>query len=144
MKRRLLAVAGLLTLATALAVAPPEPTTAAWTVPNDAQGTFQAGSVMQPAWTGCTRDGLGFIFRWKTPSGGLPRSGYSWTLSRDRTVVSGPNYRAGDAESLTVVPDLLALGESTVTLTAMGPGGWTSTTTGTITSVLLVGTSCST
>jgi hypothetical protein len=141
-KGRLLAFVGLLTLAAALVVAPPEPTTAAWTLPQQANGTFQAGTVMQPAWTDCTRDGLGFIFRWKTPPGGLPRSGYSWTLSRNREVVSGPNYRAADVESLTVVPDLLALGESTVTLTAIGPGGWTSTTTGTITSVLIIGTSC--
>ena len=143
MKRQCLAVVGLLTLAGAIVVAPPEPTTAAWTLPLTAQATFQAGTVMQPAWTDCTRDGLGFIFRWKTPSGALPRSGYSWTLSRNGAVVSGPNYRAADAESFTVVPDLLALGESTVTLTAIGPGGWTSTTTGTITSVLLIGTSCS-
>jgi hypothetical protein len=142
-KRRLLAVVGLLTLAAALVVAPPEPTTAAWTVPQQAKGTFEAGTVMPPTWVGCARDGLGFKFTWTTPAGGLERSKYSWTLGRGGRIVSGPNSEAANATSLTVVADLLALGDSTVELSAVEPGGWTSSTTGTISSVLFVGTSCS-
>ncbi|TSE14761.1 hypothetical protein B1A87_001265 [Arthrobacter sp. KBS0703] len=145
MKRRHLAVTGLLACAAALAAAPPQPTTAAWAFPEYASGSFEAGTVLPPTWVSCVRNGVGtFIFTWANPVGGVPRTGYEWTLSRGTQVISGPTTESATATSLTVTAGLVSLGDTTLTLTATGPGQWTSPSiTGSISSVLILGTSCS-
>jgi hypothetical protein len=145
MKRRHAAVTGLLVCAAAMAASPPQPTTAAWASPEYASGSFEAGKVLAPTWVGCVKNGVGtFIFTWTNPAGGVPRTGYQYTLSTGTQVISGPTTLSAAATSLAVSAGLLSLGETTVTLTARGPGEWTSEPiTGSITSILLIGTTCS-
>jgi hypothetical protein len=145
MRRRHLAVTGLLACAAALAAAPPQPTTAAWASPEYASGSFEAGTVLPPTWVSCVKNGLtAFTFTWANPEGGATRTGYNWTLSAGTQVISGPTALSATATSLTVSAGLLSLGESTVTLVATGSGQWTAEPiTGSITSILFVGTSCS-
>lgn len=129
MKRQRIAVAGLLTLSTALVAVPPEPTTAAWTVPQQAKGTFQAGTVMPPTSLSCTAGALqNASFTWALPSGGLPRTGYKWTLTA--TTAGGPSGGGTISDpqetSLPVPSGVLTSGTSEFTLVAAGPGGWDS------------------
>jgi hypothetical protein len=128
-KGRLLAVVGLLTLAAALVVAPPEPTTAAWTVPQQAKGTFEAGTVMPPTAFRCVKDGVlsEVTFEWTEPVGGIERTSYEWTLKTPGSSQPIAQTPLGPAEhTLTVKSGLLVLGESKVSLIAKGTGGWTS------------------
>jgi hypothetical protein len=141
MKRRHLAVTGLLACAAALAAAPPQPTTAAWAFPEYASGSFEAGTVLPPTWVSCSKSGLTvFTFRWAAPpTGGATRTGYSWTVKRGTQLVSGPTFT--DQMTLVVDSGLLPVGDLTVTLVATGTGEWTSTAiSGTVSSL---GLSCS-
>ncbi|GAB15000.1 hypothetical protein ARGLB_080_00640 [Arthrobacter globiformis NBRC 12137] len=143
MKRKHLAVVGLFTLAAALMVAPPEPTTAAWTLPQGAQGTFTAGTVLPPTSLMCTAGGLltKAAFSWTAPvSGGLTRTEYQWTLTPQGGTASLPNRLPASATELTVDAGVLDLGISTVSLVAIGPGGWRSVAVeGTVSRVSLIG-----
>jgi hypothetical protein len=125
-KRQRLAVVGLLTLAGALMVAPPEPTTAAWTLPQGAQGTFTAGIVLPPTSLTCSGGLLkNATFSWEAPTEGLqPISGYEWTLTPQGGSPSAPN--ATTNTSAPMPPDILNAGTSTFSLVAVGPGGWKS------------------
>ena len=130
MKRQRLAVVGLFTIGAALVVAPPEPTTAAWTLPQQMKGTFEAGTVMPPTSFRCVKDGLisEVTFKWTAPVGGLERTAYEWTLTPPGSSQPIKQAPRGPAETdLTVPAGLLVLGESQVSLVAKGPGGWTST-----------------
>lgn len=143
MRRRHLAVTGLLACAAALAAAPPQPTTAAWASPEYASGSFEAGRVLAPVSFRCGNDGAGtdVTFDWTAPVGGLTRTAYDWTLTSpgsNQPSVQTP-LPAG-ATSLTVKSGLLALGESRVSLVARGPGGWASTpVTGRFTAAAVLG-----
>jgi hypothetical protein len=126
-KRRLLAVVGLLTLAAALVVAPPEPTTAAWTLPQQASGTFKAGTVMPPTSLTCTAGvGQDVVFKWVVPAGDLATTGYRWTLTP--TSPGGPNDFGSIEDpaetSHTLSGKLLALGSARFSLYAVGPSDW--------------------
>ncbi|MDQ0866448.1 hypothetical protein [Arthrobacter globiformis] len=126
MKRKRLAVVGLLTVGAALVVAPPEPTTAAWTLPQGARGTFTAGTVMPPTSLTCS-GGLfkNATFSWGAPTEGLlPVSGYEWTLTPQGGSPSGPNTTTDT--SAPMPPEILNAGTSTFSLVAVGPGGWKS------------------
>jgi hypothetical protein len=150
-KRRHLAGVGLLTLVGALVAAPPELTTAAWTVPQQAQGTLQAGTVMPPRSLNCTAGALQDArFTWTLPDGGLPRTGYEWTLTATTAGASsgGGTILDPEATGVTVPSGILTSGTSEFTLVAAGPGDWDSVPVkGEVTVVLSllgipVGTTC--
>lgn len=129
MKRQRLAVVGLLALVGAFAVAPPEPTTAAWIVPQRAEATLAAGTVMPPTSLTCSAVDLREVrFSWTLPDGGLPRSGYAWTLTPSNP--GGPTGQGssnnGSQASLDVSYGVLASGSADFSLVAVGPGGWKS------------------
>ena len=129
MKRRHLAVTGLLACAAAVATAAPQPTTAAWSSPEHASGSFEAGTVLPPVSFRCANDGVlsDVTFDWTAPVGGLTHTAYDWTLTSpgsNQPSVQTP-LPAG-ATGLTVKSGLLSLGESRISLVARGPGGWSS------------------
>ena len=129
MKRQRLAVVGLFTIGAALVVAPPEPTTAAWTLPQQMKGTFEAGTVMPPTSLTCTAGGLQDVrFSWALPAAGLPITGYKWTLTP--TSLAGPSdagiINNPGQTSVPVSFDILAIGSAEFSIVAKGPGNWES------------------
>jgi hypothetical protein len=100
-------------------------TLAGWTDSEYTRGSLQAGTVSPPTNLRCTAGVLTPpTFTWDLPTGGLTRSGYTWSLSGG---FSGGGTLAANATSVTVPGALLTIGSGTFTLTATGPGGWTST-----------------
>jgi hypothetical protein len=129
MKRQYLAGAGLLVIASTLALAQDQQTLASWTDSEHTTGSFTAGSLSPPTSLACT-DGLltNVTFTWSAPAGGLTPSGYTWT-------VTGAFSGSGSTTttSATLWSGLLAIGTATFSLRATS-GGWTSNTpvTGTV------------
>ncbi|MEW2429646.1 hypothetical protein AB0877_16675 [Micromonospora sp. NPDC047644] len=142
-QRRWLAGAAALVLAgTAVVLAPPQSTLAAWTDTEYGRGSLQAGTVNPPTNLQCTAGVLTPpTFTWTLPVGGLTRSGFTWSLSGG---FSGGGTLGASATSVTVPGGLLGLGTGTFSLVANGPGGWTSTpVTGTVGMLTAVLYSCS-
>ncbi|MEU8128849.1 hypothetical protein AB0B68_16665 [Micromonospora sp. NPDC049049] len=142
-RRRWLAGAAALLLAgTAVVLAPPQSTLAAWTGAEYGRGSLQAGTVNPPTNLQCTAGVLTPpTFTWTLPVGGLTRSGFTWSLSGGFT---GGGTLGASATSVTVPGGLLGIGTGTFNLVANGPGGWTSTpVTGTVGMLTAVLYSCS-
>lgn len=129
MKRPYLAGAGLLVIASTLALTQTPQTLASWTDSEHTTGSFTAGSLSPPTSLACTAGILTNVtFTWGAPAGGLTPSGYTWT-------VTGAFSDGGSTPttSATLHSGLLAIGTATFSLVAT-VGGWTSETpvTGTV------------
>ncbi|MEU1752809.1 hypothetical protein ABZ436_09170 [Micromonospora matsumotoense] len=124
-RRRWIAGAVALSLwGTLVLPAPPRLTLAAWTTTEYARGSLTAGTVSPPTNLRCTAGALTPpTFTWDPPVGGLTRSGFAWSL----TGFSGSGTLGPTATSVTIPGALLAIGSGTFSLSASGPGGWTST-----------------
>ena len=104
----------------------PSQTEAAWTDRELGQGTFASGTVSAPTGLRCAQSGLlqPVIYAWTSPAGGLPRTGYRWTITGGLT---GNGTLPANATSVTLFSSgLLVLGSGTFSLSAVGPGGWES------------------
>lgn len=123
----------------------PARTDAAWTgreVASDA--TLQAGTVAPVTDMTCAT-GLLILapvtFSWSTPTGGLARTSYRWTVTGS---LHGSGVLAANATSVSLGTGLLGIGTGTFSLYAVGPGGWESAPkTGTLTFMTGLLSSCS-
>lgn len=142
-RRRWLAGAAALSLcAHAIALVPPESTDAAWTDTEYGSGSLTAGTVNPPTNLACSAGVLTApTFTWDLPTGGLPRSGFTWTLTGG---FSGGGTLGPTATSVNIPGGLLTIGSGTFSLSANGPGGWTSTpVTGSVAMLTAILYSCS-
>lgn len=146
MKRRYVVIIAL-ALAVVAGVPHPQQTLASWTAPQYASGPLTAGTVAAPTALQCSGGLLtNLTFSWTAPVGGLPRSGYAWTVTPNGLGPSGSGSAPSSATSVTLPSNILAIGTGAFSITATGPGGWSSTpVTGTVTVigvVVPVSTSC--
>ena len=108
-----------------LAAAPPFATTAAWTdSERSTTSTLTAGRVQPANQFACTAGiGAPINFTWTVPSGGLTRTGWRWAVTGG---ITGSGTLAANATSLQITSGLLGIGTGTLSLYAVGPGGWES------------------
>ncbi|MHA7306637.1 hypothetical protein ACX80E_15580 [Arthrobacter sp. TMN-49] len=124
----------------------PQQTLASWSTPQYVSGSLTAGTVATPTALQCSGGLLtNLTFTWTAPVGGLPRSGYTWTVIPNVLGPSGSGSAPSSATSVTVPSNILSIGTGTFSITATGPGGWSSTpVTGTITVIGALGIPAST
>lgn len=135
-----------LTLAGAAGVLHPQQTLASWSTPQYVSSSLTAGTVAKPTALQCSAGLLTKLsFSWTAPVGGLPRSGYTWTVVPNGLGPSGSGSALSSASSVTVPSNILAIGTGTFSITASGLGGWNSIpVTGTVTVIGALGVPIST
>lgn len=117
---------------------------ASWVDSERASATFAATTMQPPAQLRCVQSGLlqPVVLAWDPPTSGAPVTGYRYTLGSGAPVVLPASQT-----TVTLSGGLLALGSSTFSLYALGPGTWESspvTATVTRTTVIVnLSTSCS-
>jgi hypothetical protein len=80
-------------------------------------------------------------FNWTAPTGGLPRTGYRYTVTGG---LSTSGTLPATATSVQFATGLLGLGTGTFSLYAVGPGAWESPVkTGTLSFLTAILSSCS-
>lgn len=110
-------------------------TDAAWVdIERATSSALTAGTVSPVTQLTCT-PGVGSArFSWTSPTGGLTRASYRWTVAG---AVTGSGTLASTATSVTLSSGLLGLGTGTFSIYAVGPSGWESAPVqGTVTVVL--------
>lgn len=138
-RRRALVMAGVLAaIVLAGAFSMPGATVAAWADQEVATTSpLTAGTVTPVTQMTCTAGLLQPVtFNWTAPAGGLPRTGYRWTVTG---AISGSGSLVAGATSVTLTTGLLGVGSGTFSLYSVGPGGWESSAkTGSLTFISVV------
>jgi hypothetical protein len=131
--RRIAVAGGLLLVLATVIVSAPDVTLASWSDTERGTGSMAAGTLNPPGTLSCSGGGLlaPVTFSWAAPAGGanvIAPTGYHWTLvSKALLGPTGSGDVLAPAQSVTIPSAaILAAGSSTFTVTATGPGGWTS------------------